>query len=619
MEAMRVSANAFADGAVFVPLASIADSDLVVPAVAQALGLRQAGSQSLPALVQTYLRDKEMLLVLDNMEHVLAAAPELAELIAGTSQLSVLTTSRAPLRLRGEQEYALAPLALPDLTRVPTVDDVANAPSVQLFLHYAQAVVPEFRLDRANAAAIAAICRRLEGLPLAIELAAARIRLLGPTELLARLDTALALLTGGPRDLPERQRTMRGTIQWSYDLLDGDEQTVFRRLAVFAGGWTLDAAEAVTVQPGNTELDVLNLLGRLVEQSLVLAWNDGREGTRYRMLAPIAEYALERLDQTDDGQAMRRRHADFYLALAARAEPALKGSEQPEWVRRLGAELGNIQAALRWLHSQGEPELLLRLASLLGYYWWLGGHLALGRGWLADGFALDRGGDAPSRTGALVWSAVLAYGQGDGDAAEAQATEALILARARGEQPVEAFAITICGLVAWRRGDPQLAIRLHREALNLARQVGDAFMLGDLLYHLGMAESEMNPAAAIPSLTESLKHLRTAGGPHHLMLALGALADAQGRLKQDAEAQASFIEGLEADPAGSDPIAATSVLTFALAFLTERGNSADVAPLWAKLSAYSTAVGYLRTPWRSWRTPVPSQPRRTVPSKPFLT
>jgi predicted ATPase/DNA-binding CsgD family transcriptional regulator/transcriptional regulator with XRE-family HTH domain len=596
IEVGRASADAFVDGIVFVPLASIADPSLVITTIAHALGLRQAGGRPLSELARTYLSDKQMLLVLDNVEHVLAAASDVADLVASCPDISVLVTSRAPLRLRGEREYPLVPLELPDLTRVPTLDEVADSAAVQLFLHYAQSLQPAFELDRTNAAAIAAICRRLEGLPLAIELAAARIRLLRPTELLARLDTTLTLLTGGPRDLPERQRTMRGTIQWSYDLLDTREQEVFCRLAVFAGGWTLDAAEAIAAQPAAPVSDILDLLGSLVEQSLVVAPSETGEETRYRMLEPVAEYALERLDEFDDSGAVRDRHAGYYLALAVRAEPALKGPEQAEWVRRLHRELGNVQAALRWLHQRGEPDLVLQLASMLGYYWWLGGQLALGRGWLAEGLALDRGGNAPSRTAALVWSAILAYGQGDGDQAEAQANDVLTMARVPGETHFEAFALTIRGLVAWRRGDTQSAIQLHREALKLARHVGDAFMLGDLLYHLGMAESEVDPAASIGTLSESLETLRNAGGLHHLMLTLGTLADAQGRLGRDGEARTLFLESLELGRAGTDPIAATWVLTFALAFLAERGKAAEVAPLLAELGAYTTSVGYLQTP-----------------------
>ncbi len=599
VEAARATAAAFADGTAFVPLSSISDPDLVVPTLAQALGLRQAGGQPLPGLVRSYLRNKQMLLVLDNFEHVLGAAPNVAELIASSLDVSVLTTSRAPLRVRGEREYPLVPLELPDLTRVPTLDDVASKAAVQLFLYHAQAVLPSFELDRANAAAVAAICRRLEGLPLAIELAAVRVRVLRPTELLARLDTTLTLLTAGPRDLPERQRTMRGAIQWSYDLLDEREQDVFRRLAVFAGGWTLDAAEAVVAQGEIAASDVLTLLGSLIEQSLVMLLSEAGTAARYRMLEPIAEYALERLEQSGEIPTVKRRHADYYLDLAKRAEPALKGPEQPEWVTRLGGELGNLQAALGSFLDRAEPEPILRLASLLGYYWWLGGLLTLGRGWLAEGLALDREGIAPSRTGALIWSAVLGYGQGDVDGAEAQAAEALTLARSRGEKPYEAFAITIQGLVTWRRGDPRSAIRLHQEALELARGVGDAFMLGDLLYHLGIAESEVDPAGAIVSLTESLEQLRNAGGLHHLMLTLGSLADAHGRLGRDAEAQALFLESLELGRAGPDPIAATWVLTFALAFLAERGKAAEVAPLLAELDTYTDSVGYLRTPLES--------------------
>jgi tetratricopeptide (TPR) repeat protein len=265
-------------------------------------------------------------------------------------------------------------------------------------------------------------------------------------------------------------------------------------------------------------------------------------------------------------------------------------------VDRLERELANLRAALRWLLSVGETDEALGLASVLGYFWWLGGHLAEGRGWLDEGLHLDRAGSSPSRTGALVWSAVLAYGQGDGEQAEGQANAALALARTRGEVPYEAFAITIRGLVAWRRGETEVAVGLHREALMLARSVGDPWMLGDLLYHLGMAESELDPAVAVVSLTESLEKLRTAGGPHHLMLALGALADAHGRLGRDHEARALFREGLELGRDGADPITAVWMTTFAMAYLAERGRADEAMSLLAGLDAYVSSIGYQRTP-----------------------
>ena len=596
IEAVRTTAGVFPDGAAFVPLSSLADPDLVISTLAHALGIREAGGQSMLDPLRSYLRDKRMLVVLDNFEHVLEAAEDVAELVASSPHISVLSTSRAPLRLRGEREYPLAPLEMPELTRVPTLDEVSVNAAVRLFVLHASAVSPDFELDRTNASAVAAICRRLEGLPLALELAAARVRLLRPTDLLARLDTTLTLLTGGSRDLPQRQRTMRGAIQWSYDLLNESEQGLFRRLAFFAGGWTLEAAEAVAILPGSGESQGLNLLGSLVEQSLVGVQTEDGQEARYRMLEPVAEYARERLEEAGEAQAMQRRHAAYYLAFAERAEPALKGPDQRAWVDRLGREHDNLRAALRWYLGEGSAETALHLGSLLGYFWWIDGSLAEGRGWLVEGLRLDREREAPTRTGALVWSAVLAYGQGDEVQAEAHATDALTLARARGEQPLEAFAITVRGLVAWRRGDPGLAARLHREALELACTVNDPWMIGDLLFHLGMAESQRNPAVAVEPLTESLEKLRAVGGPHHLMLALGALADARARLGQEDEALALFREGLELGRTGADPITAIWVTTFALAFLTVRGQANQAVPLLAELKAYSTAIGYQPTP-----------------------
>ncbi len=257
------------DGVAFAALAPVADADLVIPTIAQALGLREAGGRPVRELVHSYLKERRLLLVLDNLEHLLEATPEVAALLASCPSLSVLATSRAPLRLRGEQEYPVEPLPLPDLSRVPALEDVEDVASVRLLMERAREAAPGFGLTQANAAAIAAICRRLDGLPLALELAAARVRALDPTTMLARLDSALPLLSGGARDLPERQRTMEAAIRWSYDLLCPREQELLRRLSVFAGGWDLEAVEAVGAGDATSAEEVLDLLSALVEQSLV--------------------------------------------------------------------------------------------------------------------------------------------------------------------------------------------------------------------------------------------------------------------------------------------------------------------------------------------------------------
>jgi len=307
----------FPDGVAFATLVSLDDPDLVLPTIARALGLTDTGGRPIRERFHAALRDRRMLLVLDNWEQVLAAAPELTALLAACPEIVILATSRAPLRLRGEQEYLVSPLAVPDLGHLPI------------------------------AAAVAAICRRLDGLPLALELAAARARVLSPTELLARLDSALPLLRGGTRDLPDRQRTMERAIDWSHDLLTADEARLFRRLATFAGGWDLVASEAVGVAAGEeSDSDVLLELTALVEQALVVVASGAETAARYRMLEPIRQYAAQRLTTSGEEEAVRQRHARYYLALAEEAATGLGGAAQVAWLDQLDIEHDNLRAAL---------------------------------------------------------------------------------------------------------------------------------------------------------------------------------------------------------------------------------------------------------------------------------
>jgi predicted ATPase len=299
------------EGVAFVTLAHLRDAGLVLPTVAQSLGLREAGGRSQREAVHSYLRGKRLLLVLDNFEHVLDAAPEVAALVESCPDLVVLVTSRAPLRVRGEQEYPVPPLALPDSTLSPTAEEILGSPSGSLFVERARAASPGFGLEGENAAAVAAICWRLAGIPLALELAAAKVRVLSPPHLLARLDRMLA--TVGACDLPARQRTMRATLDWSFHLLQGPENGLFRRLAVFAGGFTLEAAEAVGAADDVQAEDVLDLLENLVEQSIVVTTQDA-DGLRYGMPEPVRQYAIEQLDENvEEAEEARRRHARYYL------------------------------------------------------------------------------------------------------------------------------------------------------------------------------------------------------------------------------------------------------------------------------------------------------------------
>jgi len=376
--------EAFGDGVWFVPLAAIADPDLVVPAIAQPLGVREIPGEPLLTTLQEYLQKKHALLLLDNFEHLTAAAPAISALLAACPGVQVLVTSREPLRIAGERELPVSPLSLPTERQARGLPPAAllEYSAIRLFVERAQAVKPDFTLSEATAADVTAICRRLDGLPLAIELAASRVRVLPPRQLLSRLDTRLKLLTGGHRDLPARQQTLRAAIEWSHDLLDPDEQTLFARLAVFSGGCTFEAAEAICAAAGELGLDVLDGLDSLTQKSL-LRPDEGDDGeSRFTMLETIREYGLDRLDATGDAAMVRRTHAGYFLTLAEKAEPELTGPDQVAWLNRLNAEHDNFRSALGWLEQADGAETRLRIVAALWRFWWMHGHLAEGRGWL---------------------------------------------------------------------------------------------------------------------------------------------------------------------------------------------------------------------------------------------
>jgi predicted ATPase len=506
----------FLDGAAFVPLAPVDDPALVVPTIAQRIGLPRSGRPPMEALL-SHLRDAKMLIMLDNLEQVLEASPEVAELIGSCPRLSVLATSRAPLRIRGEREYPLQPLETPKPDRELSLRDVTGNPAVEMFVDRARDAAPNFRLTQMNATAVVAICRRLDGLPLAIELCAARLRSLTPKELLSRLDRSLPLLTGGARDLPERQRTMRSAIEWSYRLLTEPERRLLNRLSVFRGGWDLDAAEAVGTVEDDME-EVLDGLSSLVEQSLVVA--EKREGgnSRYRLLVPVHEYAEEQLDRNGEANEARRRHAIYVLELAERAEPELTGPSQLEWLARLDQENDNLRAALAWSVDHAK-EIAMRLAPALWRYWEVRGNFTEVRQWLEA--ALVFGEEADPSVRAKLLSAVgwMAYWQGDDDRAVELASDNLRLCRAMGDGARIAAALQQLGLTLMR-GDPERGIPMLEESVALGRGMGGGRGVSLPLLTLGSALLERRDTCrARPLLEEGLAISREAGDT----LAIGRL------------------------------------------------------------------------------------------------
>ncbi|MBV9786834.1 MAG: helix-turn-helix domain-containing protein, partial [Chloroflexi bacterium] len=388
--ALQLSSDAlpsFRDGVWFVDLSPIRDGAFVAQAIANALGMRQLAEREMQAAVRAYLQSKHVLLILDNCEHLLAAAAAIADdLLGHCPRLHLLATSREALYLLGEQLYPIPPLATPTAQDADSLDDLLRVESVRLFYERARAVQPKFVITEANAHAIAEICRRLDGLPLAIELAAVHVRRFTPQAFLERLDEPLTVLVGGPRNLPARQQTLRTTIDWSYRLLDGDERRLFARLGIFVGGWTLPAAKAVCNGAGDLKLPLETTLASLLDKSLIRqveGW-DGSE--RFTMLETLQSYALERLSVNAEAEPTRWHHAEYYLSLAEEAERALAEDMATDWIKRLDQDYENLRAALTWAFDSaetGRAELALRLSNALWRFWWFRGYVYEGLRWLS--------------------------------------------------------------------------------------------------------------------------------------------------------------------------------------------------------------------------------------------
>jgi predicted ATPase/transcriptional regulator with XRE-family HTH domain/uncharacterized protein HemY len=471
----------------FVPLAPLNDPALVLPTVAQVLGVSEAVDVPARELLLERLRGEPWLLVLDNFEHVLDASPEVAGLLGECPHLKVMATSRAPLRIRAEHEYPVRPLSLPEMSHIPTLDEVAQAGSTQLFLERARSASPAFDLTQANFVAVAAICRRLDGLPLALELVAARMRYLSPTELLERLDHVLPLLTDGSRDLPQRQQTMQAAIGWSYDLLRPQERTLFRRLSIFAGGWTLEAAEAVTAWDEVSRENVLSLLASLVEQSLAVAETDQTGSTRYRMLEPVRQFAAERVEP-DEAIQLSDQHLAWYLRLAQRGAQELRGPHQQQWLDRLELEHDNLRTALGWAqHEHGRNQAGLQLATALWRFWETRGYLTEARRWLANALSTNKDAPAALRAEGLNAAGNLARDQGDHAQAVAFYEESLALCREIGDIYGTARALNNLGNTMQDEARYREATASYGEALAMFRNLGQEWDIANALNNLGIA------------------------------------------------------------------------------------------------------------------------------------
>jgi predicted ATPase/class 3 adenylate cyclase len=524
LQAAADMVDEFEHGVFFVPLAALRDPALVVPTIAQAFALREAAGRLLQEQLQDYLREKQMLLVLDNFEQVIDAAPRVSDLLTAAPGLKVLLTSREVLRLSGESDYPVPPLSLPDPKRLPPLERLTQYEAVALFIDRAVAVKPAFAVTHENAPAVAEICHRLDGLPLAIELAAARVRVLPPQRMLVELSHRLSFLMGGTRDLPGRQKTLRRTIDWSHGLLTADEQKLFRRLAVFVGGCALEAIEAVcNIEP---DLHVLETLESLVGKSLVNE-TEAHGEARFAMLETIREYSGERLIAAGEAERVRERHRDYFLALAEEAAPKLNGAEQAAWLQHLEEEHENLRAGLDWSLTEAGSGGGLRLCGAMQKFWWTRGHLAEGREWcvrvLGKAGAEDR---THERAKALNAAGVLAYYQGDYLAARGRHEESLAIKRELGDRSGVASSLLNLGNVVHGQGDFASARALLEESLAIRRELGDRGGIAWSLNNLGNVTLDQGDfASARALLEECLAFFRELGDRWNIAISLGNLGE----------------------------------------------------------------------------------------------
>jgi non-specific serine/threonine protein kinase len=483
------------------------------------------------------LRDKQTLLVLDNFEQLLAASPQVAELVAVCPWLKILVTSRAPLRLRQERQIPVSPLALPDLAHLPDVVTVTQYAAVTLFLERAQAVKPDFSLTQENAPVIAAICTRLDGLPLAIELISARVKLLPPSALLERLHGRLMLQSDGLRDIEPRHRTLNAAIDWSYQLLGAEEQILFWRLAVFVGGWTLEAAESICTE--NLDLNILDGLASLLDKNLVKQDTRSHGEPRFMMLETIREYALERLTASGELDNLRGRHAVYFTAFAEHVGP-----DHVQWMNNLETELDNLRAALT------SSATGLRLAVALGPFVQQRGHLSEASAWLTDALAQQESrtltvADRTLRATALSWLGTFCSWQGDLDAAERPHEESVVLFRELGDRAGLAESLSTYGMLFVFRSDHERATPVLEESLALSREIRNTFLMGQCLLFLGslaFTQGHIQQAGAL--WEESLALRRADHNRWHIAITLAFLAMVEVEQGHHAEANSQLVESL---------------------------------------------------------------------------
>ena len=581
----------YPDGAFFVDLSAVATPDLLPSAVAGALDVPEVPGRPILEAVKDHLSGRELLLVIDNFEQVADAAPVIEELLVAAPKITVMVTSRVVLSVRGEQEYPVPPLEPPDPGRLPALPALRRVEAVRLFTERAAAVRPGFRVTEENAPAVAGITARLDGLPLAIELAATRTNVLTPEQILPRLEQRLSILTSGGRTLPERQRTLRDAIAWSHDLLDDGERRLFARLSVFIGGWTLEAAEAVC-EPEALGLDALDGISSLVDQSLIRRSESADGDSRFSMLETIREFGYEQLGAGGDLDPTVRRHADYFLDLARKAEPHLTAADQGEWLDRCDREHANIRAALRWAIAAGDADRAQGSAGALWRFWQQRGHLAEGRRWFEEILSLPQGqGRTAGRAKALIGAGGIAWWQQDREAARSFYEEAVAIEREVGDLAGIAEALYNLSFVVAGE-DIEGAARMLDESLELFRQVGDEHGVAQVLAVLVIRDAQAGAwDRVIASLEEVVPIWRRLRERLHLAFDLVWLAFAHGRLGHREQARSTALESLELFLEVDNPTG-IGIALVNLAFLaTWEGRHQDAIRLAAAFESLRERVG----------------------------
>ncbi|MGC2238170.1 MAG: protein kinase [Pyrinomonadaceae bacterium] len=577
----------FADGVFFIALTVVRDAELVVSEIAQPLGVRDAGGKSLTDTLKDFLRTKQILLVIDNFEQILSAAPVLNELLAASPRSKMLITSRALLRLGTEREFVVPPLDVPSDIEQLSADDLLRCESVRLFTKRAQAVKPNLALTGENTKIIAEICSRLDGLPLAIELAAARIKILSPKAILTRLENSLNLLTGGAQDLQEHQQTMRRAIRWSYDLLDEKEKILFRQLAVFAGGFTIETAEAIC-----PEREVLDLIASLVDKSLLVQKELANGESRFRLLEVVREYALEILEANGEAESIRKNHAAFFLALAREAEPELIGEQTVQWLDRLEAEHDNLRAALFW-STENDTDTAVNLTASIRRFWILHNHLSEGRKWLESALNKSDGATADVRFKLLNGLGSAAGYQGDYETARKAHEKGLAVSTAANNLRQIALSNRGLGALAKQQGDIASARKFIEEALKISRELDDKFGTAVSLNNLGdLARMEADYASARPLLEESLAISRQSGNKEGVCGTsnnLAAVAFGEGDFNL---ARLYYAEALATGQELGDKVTISYSLDGFAAIAVERGDAKCAAQLAGAAEYLRESLGF---------------------------